>query len=161
MADARYVTYRTLESISTRHHHHHHHHQLPSANSSWKQHLADDMVENGSMYVVDEIEDECFHTSDFEPFSDDDELELGNRLMALENHYQCASDISSLDYSLFEPLKPVVAAKKYASGCKNGTRFCSGLIYLREPGRDGESNDFVRLLEKESADAIVFEVFQD
>lgn len=110
--DSRYETYRTLASIAN-----HHNPQI-----SWKHRLTNDM--ESSMYIVDEVEDECFHTSDFEPFSDDDEYELGNRLMNIgENHYYCTSDISSLDYSLFEP-KPV--PKRF----ENNSKFCSGLIYL-------------------------------
>lgn len=107
-------TYRTLASIA--------HHRNPQI--SWKHRLTDDM--ESSMYIVDEIEDECFHTSDFEPFSDDDEYELSQRLIGIgENHYYCTSEISSLDYSLFEP-KP---GKRYES-YTNNSKFCSGLMYL-------------------------------
>lgn len=126
--------YRTLESLSTRHHYHHHHHRHQNHQylipNSWKHNSLADDIENASMYAVDEIEDECFHTSDFEPFSDDEELELNNRLqMSGENRYQCSSDIRSLNYVIFQSRKP--AEECVARYC-NGNNFCSGIIYMSE-----------------------------
>ena len=128
--------YRTLESLSTRHycHHHHLHHNQTqnhpdSIRNSWKQHLLADDIENTSSYTVDEIEDECFHTSDFEPFSDDEELELSSRLLSIETQYPLLSGISSLEHVLFrQPFKQTT--DKYESGCYNGNRFCNGVVYL-------------------------------
>lgn len=112
--DNRYETYRTLASIAN----HHRNGQV-----AWKHRITDDM--ESSMYIVDEIEDECFHTSDFEPFSDDDEYELGHRLVGICGENYCTSDISSLDYSLFEP-KPV--PKRYESYANS--KFSTGLMYI-------------------------------
>ncbi len=124
--DGRYTTFRTLESISRRR----------CEAVSWKERAMEE-AEN-SACLVDEIDDECFHTSDFEPFSDDDEFELEARLMDAENYYHCTSDISSLDYSLFEPLNPLSDGKLHDPRGRNGSRYCSGLIYMLQSGDTGK-----------------------
>lgn len=125
--DNPYITYQTLESLSSHNRQH---------SNMWKHHLID--VKENSMCVVDEIDDECFHTSDFEPFSDDDEFEMDGRLIDGDNHFcnYCTSDISSLDYSLFEPLK--TTNKRCELQYNNRPNFCSGLIYMRRQSDDGK-----------------------
>lgn len=120
-----YVAYRTLQSIS----------RGRRPNVSWP------VDEAGGAFAadaVDEVDDECFHTSDFEPFSDDDEdgcgggpyLLVAERAMrARLNRRSSASDIGQLDYSLFEPLRSGAAD----DGCgqdDGGSGLCSGLLFL-------------------------------
>lgn len=127
-----FVAYRTLQSIS----------RVRRPNVSWRVDgpLDDADGSSGACVVdaVDEVDDECFHTSDFEPFSDDDEDGGGgNFLLVAErairarlNRRSSASDIGQLDYSLFEPLRSGAAADDACGQNDAGSSQCSGLLFL-------------------------------
>lgn len=126
-----FVAYRTLQSIS----------RGRRPNISWRvDGPLDDADGSSSGYVVDavdEVDDECFHTSDFEPFSDDDEDGGGNYLLLAErairarlNRCGSASDIGQLDYSLFEPLQSCTANDDNCGQNDSGSGLCSGLLFL-------------------------------
>lgn len=134
-----FVAYRTLQSIS----------QGQRPNVSWRvddgpPDEADGLGGGACVAVdaIDEVDDECFHTSDFEPFSDDDTAAVADaeeralvtdRALKARLNRRCrSSDIGRLDYSLFEPLRSGGAAADEARPPKEtaGSGLCSGPLGL-------------------------------